>query len=120
MRLLSLRAHRAKLLLPLACVVGLLLLGVIELTYQRSHAAMMSLGARGEARTAINTLIRRMLDAETQLRGYLLTGRVDYMEPGAETAKDVADALDHLDGYFRGDARLRGVMADLRDRKSVV
>ena len=114
MHRLTLPHNRAKLLLSMAAVLAIILFGVTELAYQRSIGSMTSLGERNQARAAINTLIRRLLDSETAQRGYLLTGRAVYLEPNSEADREIAEALAKLAIHFRGEARLLGVVADLK------
>ena len=116
MPLLSLQRHGVKLLLPLAAVVALALGMVTEWSYQRSEATLRGLAARAQVRVAINTLIRRLLDAETAQRGYLLTGRAAYLEPSGDAARDIAEALAKLESNFARDPDMLPAVAALKVR----
>ena len=116
MRLLTRPDERLKLLLPLAAVLAAAVFGVTELAYQGSTTALASLASRGVARQAINTVLRRLLDAETAQRGYLLTGRSEYLGPGQEATADIAEALAKLERHYGDQPRLLGTVHDLRKR----
>lgn len=100
---------RGALVLALAASALVALASINEVAYQRSSAALQLLGDRGAARNHVNTLLRRVLDAETGLRGYLLSGRKEYLEPYLSADKDVREAL----------AWLRNFYADQRSRELV-
>lgn len=105
---------------PLAIVLALLLaLGVSvgsELTYQRALESFANIGARDNARTAIQTVMRRLLDMETAQRGYLLTGRAQYLEPYQASETDIAHAISRLREHYRGDGELLRLVGDLEER----
>ena len=65
-----------------------------------SLLALAHLGAARDAVTrsrditaSLHTVLARLTDAETSLRGYLLTGSREYLDPGAGAASDVHRAL---------------------------
>lgn len=104
---------RRALVLALLAVSALLALAAInEFAYQRSTTALMSLGDRSTARNQIDLMLRRVIDAETGLRGYLLTGRKEYLEPYQSAANDVRDALDWLAGHYT-DATSRRLLDEI-------
>jgi signal transduction histidine kinase len=87
-----------------AAALALLALAAInEIAYSRLSQALASLTERGTARSQINFLLRRVIDAETGQRGYLLTGRREYLEPYETAAADVRGALDWLVRYYADD-----------------
>lgn len=100
----------------LAAWAAVVLVVISELSYQRATDSLDGLGARGMARTAIQTLMRRLLDAETAQRGYLLTGRVEYLAPYNAVAADLAKALTLLREHYRSDSGLARVTEDLAAR----
>lgn len=99
-----------------AAWAALVLLVISELSYQRATDSLDSLGARGAARTTIQNLMRRLIDAETAQRGYLLTGRPEYLAPYNAVSADLAKSLTELRAYYRNDARLSKVVEDLGAR----
>jgi signal transduction histidine kinase len=79
----------------------LVLVGINEVAFHRSISALDSVSARQQARAQLNRLLQRMLDAETAQRGYLLTGRADYLAPWRSASADVRAALQWLEGWYR-------------------
>ncbi len=107
---------RLTLSIALACAVAALVLAVAETSFQRAGASLASLSERAQTRTAVQTLMRRLLDAETAQRGYLLTGRAEYLEPFTDAQADIARALDLLAQRNPGDAAWAGWVLELRQR----
>ncbi|MDP9045423.1 MAG: CHASE3 domain-containing protein [Pseudomonadota bacterium] len=88
---------------PLAALAALAMFLISESSYQQATAKFDALGAQGNARTNIQVLWRSLADAETGQRGYLLTGRKDYLRPYIEAQRQVDDSLAALNRYFAGD-----------------
>lgn len=105
---------------PLAIALAVLLaLGVLagaEWTYQRALESLASLGARDTARNAIQTVMRRLLDMETAQRGYLLTGRPQYLDPYQAAETDIAHAISRLREHYRSDPELLRLVDSLQGR----
>jgi signal transduction histidine kinase len=94
------RVPRGSFVLALAASALLALALINELAYHRSAEALLSLGDRGNARSQINLMLRRVLDAETGVRGFVLTGRKEYLEPYDSAASEVSGALEWLREYY--------------------
>ena len=101
-------------LLPLALVAAACLVVVTEVAYQRSTTALTSLASRGMARTAIMTVLRRLLDAESAQRGYLITGRREYLLPADEAPEDIRKAIALLEKHYRERPAQLAVTAELK------
>ena len=105
---------------PLAMLLaGLLALGVFlgsEWTHQRSVEAFTHLAKRDSARSAVQTILRRVLDMETAQRGYLLTSRTQYLKPYQEAASEIANAFRQLREPGGIDADLLGLVDTLEER----
>lgn len=105
---------------PLAIVLAVMLaLGVFagsEWAYQRALDSMGSLGARDTARTAIHTVMRRLLDMETAQRGYLLTGRPQYLDPHEAAETDIEHAVRRLREHYRNDPDSLRLVDSLQQR----
>ena len=86
--------------LPLAVMAAAILISINEASFQQSSAAVVSLEEAQQTRSAINSLVRQILDAETGQRGYLLTGDERYLEPYDAASKDVNQNLDVLRQLF--------------------
>lgn len=67
--------------LPMALLAALVLVGINETGYQRSREAVDEMAQTQNTRAALNRLLQNMLDAETGLRGFLLTGEERYLQP---------------------------------------
>lgn len=111
-RQIALRLRRSAFAFPLAALAALALLFVSESSYWRARASMDELGTLGQARSAIQALHRLMLDAETGQRGYLLTGRKEYLTPYREAGEELQGTLRRLREHFT-DATQAPAMAEL-------
>jgi len=105
---------------PLATVLAMLLALAVfagsEWTYQRALDSLFSMGGRDNARTAVQTVMRRLLDVETAQRGYLLTGRAQYLAPYTAAETDMAHAISRLREHHRSDPELLGLVDALEQR----
>jgi len=105
------RISRSPFVFPLALLAGLALMLITETAYQQATGSLDSLGRMGEARTNIQTLLRRTVDAESGQRGYLLTGRDEYLEPYRDALDDINTSLAWLRNYYQADPVLSQAMA---------
>ena len=85
---------------PLAALTALAMFFISETSYQQATSALNDLGAMGSARLSILELRRAMTDAETGERGYLLTGRKEYLDPYNRALADVTKELAALNLYY--------------------
>jgi signal transduction histidine kinase len=108
------RWQRSAFVLPLAALAALLALVINESTYQRSTKTLDRLGERGTARLNINALWRGLIDVESGQRGYLLTGRDDYLQPYRDSIGDVSESLKWLEKYYDGDAVAAAAVEDIK------
>jgi signal transduction histidine kinase len=97
----------------LAVAVAALLVAVGESTYRYARESLVSLSQRDDARLAVQLLVRRLLDAESAQRGYLLTGRAQDLQPHADAEKDVAAAVARLRAHQRSDAVWRELVDEV-------
>jgi len=102
--------------LAMAALLALLISVVNEIAYRDASHAIVGLGQRSVARVQIQNLLRRLIDAETAQRGYLLTGRPEYLTPYQQSVKDVDEALAWLRQYYAGDPQPSGVLDDVAAR----
>ncbi|GKS99293.1 CHASE3 domain-containing protein [Acidovorax sp. SUPP3434] len=86
--------------LPLALLAASALVGINEAGYDRSHDAVSALSRTYTTRAALDRMMQNMLDAETGLRGYLLTGDERYLEPYEKAASTINSNLDELRAIF--------------------
>jgi signal transduction histidine kinase len=105
---------------PFATALALLLaVGVFagtEWTYQRALESLVNLGGRGVARTAAQNVVRSLLDLESAQRGYLLTGRAQYLAPYRTAANELDIAIRRLREHYRSDPELLQLVEDLHER----
>ena len=85
---------------PLAALTALAMFFISETSYQQATSALNDLGEMGSARLSILELRRAMTDAETGERGYLLTGRKEYLDPYNRALADVTKELSALNLYY--------------------
>lgn len=98
---------------PLAALVALAFFMISESSYQQATATFEELGTQGTARTTIQVLRRSLTDAETGERGYLLTGRHEYLKPYIEAQTQVAQSLDWLNRYYGADPATAALMKQI-------
>ena len=110
------RLRRSVLALPLAALAALVVFAINEGAYHQSMQSLDNLGERGIARVQLQTLLRRLIDAETGQRGYLLTGRKEYLQPYTEAQADVSTTLKWLGGYYGADPQAGVVLAQIKAR----
>lgn len=88
---------------PLAALAALATLLISESSYQQATGTFAQLGRQDDARREIQTLWRSLTDAETGQRGYLLTGRKEYLKPYLAAQGDVARSIAWLTDYYRAE-----------------
>lgn len=97
------RVGRSAYAFPLACLAALVLLVISETSYRSASGSMQQLAAMASTRTEIQSLWRHLVDAETGQRGYLITGRDDYLRPYRDALAQVDASLRSLNAYYRDD-----------------
>lgn len=95
------RLRKIAVSLPLALLAVGLLVGINETGYMRSHAAVGDLARSHATRAALDRLLQNMLNAETGLRGYLLTGDERYLQPYEQAVATINTNLDELRQTYR-------------------
>jgi signal transduction histidine kinase len=94
------RFKRSAFTFPLAVVTALTLMGISETAYRTSVDALDRLGEMGVARTNNMVLLRQVLDAENGQRGYLITGRPEYLKPYRSSMASIGETLRTLGEYY--------------------
>ena len=108
------RLRRAGFAFPLAALAALAMFSISETSYRESSASLDALGEMAVARQNIQVLWRSLLDAETGQRGYLLTGRKEYLTPYTAAQHQVDDALKQLAEHHAIDPPARRVLEDMK------
>ena len=88
---------------PLAALTALAMFWISEASYQGASATLGALGERGDARTEIQTLRHVLTEAESAQRGYLLSGRKDYLQPYTDSIATIRASLVRLRDYYGKD-----------------
>lgn len=108
------RLRRSSLTLPVAVLAALAVLGINEAAYRSSIESLDHLGERGLARRNIENVVRRLTDAETAQRGYLLTARREYLQPYASAPGEIEASLIWLHRYYVDDAATLALVEKMR------
>jgi signal transduction histidine kinase len=94
------RLKRSPFVFPLAALAAIAMMFISETAYWQSTRSMRELGTIATARIHLMNLSRRIVDAETGQRGYLLTGRKEYLEPYRDAFDDIDSALKWLRSHY--------------------
>lgn len=86
--------------LTIAIIAAVLMVSINEAGYTRSIQALDVLTKTQSNRAKINALMQQMLDAETGLRGYLLTGEERYLTPYNTASEAINGTMDELRRIF--------------------
>jgi signal transduction histidine kinase len=105
---------RSALALPLALVAAAGVVVINETSHASSMKALSRLQQRAEATVRMQAVLRRVLDAESGQRGYMLTGREVYLEPYTQAAADTRRELAWLGDYLRDDPVSAALLDALR------
>lgn len=90
-----------RVVLPLACSAAVAMLAINEVAYwNSSQAAKKSLSVVATQKL-INQLHIRTLEAETGQRGFLLTGRKEYIQPYEESLGKIAQSFVQLQVLYQ-------------------
>lgn len=94
------RLKRSPFVFPLAVLAALAMIFISETAYWKSSESLRQLGTLNSARLHLMNLSRRVVDAESGQRGYLLTGRPEYLQPYRDAFADIAEALRWLRSHY--------------------
>jgi signal transduction histidine kinase len=100
---------------PLAALTALAMFFISEASYHEASESLDALGTMGQARIGLQNLSRSLVDAETGERGYLLTGRPEYLQPYTDALGRVQKTLDDLTNYYAKDPVAAPLMSELRE-----
>ncbi|MDH1814373.1 CHASE3 domain-containing protein [Comamonas aquatica] len=88
--------RRMAISLPVAIFAACLMIGISEYGNKQTSQSLSNLAHAYDTRTALSTLTKEMLDAETGLRGYLLTSDENYLKPYNEAIQNISSTLQHI------------------------
>lgn len=86
------RLSRSAFAFPLAMVAALGLLVISELSFRHAVQDIERLRVQNVARVATHQLLLAVVDAESGQRGYLLTGRAEYLQPYQKAVQEIREA----------------------------
>jgi len=109
------RVRRSRWTLPLALAGALVVLAINETAYRSAGASLAALDARVEVRRDVLLLGRRIADAEGGQRGYLLTGRDEYLDPYVASSVGVRALVQRLREQYAGDAEATPLVDEIAD-----
>jgi signal transduction histidine kinase len=87
-----------------------------EWAYQAARNSMAGLNSRSTTVLTTQRVLRRLVDAEAAQRGYLLTGRAEYLNPYRDADADVARDLAAIRPHYQGDPLLSAKVDELSSR----
>ena len=94
------RLRRSPFAFPLAAFVALVMLLISETSYRSSRNSMDAVSDLSIARLRVQRVLRLMVDAEAAQRGYLLTGRTDYLEPYRNSIEALPETMAKLEAHY--------------------
>jgi signal transduction histidine kinase len=109
------RLRRSAFAFPLAALAGVAMLLISESSFWRATDSMNELGDLGNARTAIQTLHRNMVDAETGQRGFLLTRNPEYLAPYRDASEEIRETMRVLRRHFKDQPAKGDAIKELED-----
>ncbi len=111
------RLRDSALAFGLALGLAATLVTISELGHQRATRQLGELVLMGQSRLELARMVRRVADAESSQRGYLLTARPEYLAPYQDARSDVDRSLARLTELQQqrsDDADVAANLADLR------
>lgn len=87
------RARRSAFALPMMVAVAVMMLLISELTNLDTRRELAQLTDLTRARAEAFTVLRRLSEAESSQRGYMLTERDNYLAPYQQARREVLDSL---------------------------
>ncbi len=85
---------------PLAVLVAVLMLGISELGYRQAQAHMNRVVVMSKVRLQLAVMLRRMADAESGHRGYLLTSSPEYLAPYRDGSQELQAGVATLNTLY--------------------
>ncbi len=107
---------RTTLTVFLAALLALAIVGINEASYRDSTDVLKDLSVRAEARVHIQTLWRVLVDAETGQRGYILTGKRDYLKPYDDALASIEKGLAWISSYYGADTEAAPIVETIKSQ----
>lgn len=90
------KLHRVAISLPVAILAALVMVAISEFTYNHTQNSLQNLTQTYETRQKVSELMQEMLDAETGLRGFLLTNEENYLQPYNLSIQGIHRSLENI------------------------
>ena len=94
------RLHGSAFAFALALALAVLMVGMGELGYREARTQMNRLVLLGQSRLELAVMLRRVADAESGHRGYLLTSSTDYLTPYRDANQSLQASVSKLNEQF--------------------
>jgi signal transduction histidine kinase len=104
---------RSPIVFPVACAAAVAMVVISEGSYWQSVETLGELTSIQSTRTTIGELQLGIQDAETGQRDYLLTNRIEYLQPYNQALKSIDDSFTKLDAYYGDDPETGRVLKQL-------
>jgi signal transduction histidine kinase len=98
------RVKRSAYTFPVAVATALTLMVISESAYHASVDSLDRVGELTEARNDNMQLLRLVVDAENGQRGFLITGRPEYLMPYRNSMESISTTLRRLGNFYGRDA----------------
>ena len=108
--------RRSPVVFMLAVLAAVAMLFISEGSYWQSANTLEQLAAERDARAQVLDLRKNILDVETGQRGYLLTGRSEFLAPYDKALKPIGHLLDDLDAHYRASPNAIAVVEELNEQ----
>jgi signal transduction histidine kinase len=105
---------RSPLAIALIVLAAVAMVFVSEHFSRRAVAMVQQLDSRGSVRLQLLAIAQGMLDAESGQRGYLLTGRDEYLKPYQEALPRIDASFKALHDFYAGDGATLARIESLR------
>ncbi|NML14152.1 CHASE3 domain-containing protein [Azohydromonas caseinilytica] len=107
------RFSRSAFSFPLALIAALGLLVISELSYRHAVQSIEALRVQNSARVATHRLLLAVVDAESGQRGYLLTGRPEYLQPYRKAVADIRETTRALQQRYENETAQKAQLTRL-------
>jgi len=106
---------RSRMVFPFACLAAAAIVMISEYSYWRSAEKLDQVSVLMRSQEGLQQLIQGIVDAETGTRGYLLTGRPDYLGPYQGALGRIRQSLTAVEQRFGTEPGSAKALVKLRE-----
>ncbi len=106
---------RCSIVFPLACLVAAAIVLISEYSYWRSAEKLDQVGVLMQSQDGLQHLLQGIVDAETGTRGFLLTGRADYLQPYQDALIRIRQSMTKVEQRFGNEPASAQPLQKLRE-----